>query len=89
MERWVSTAGSTRLSRPPRCRRLLPGLRAAGPPAPWLGFRPAVEGSGPRVERFHDTRLWLAYGHFRNGILLAPATALRIASSITGASGTR
>lgn len=27
--------------------------------------------------------LWLAYGHYRNGILLAPATAERVTEGIT------
>jgi glycine/D-amino acid oxidase-like deaminating enzyme len=30
-----------------------------------------------------NTNVWLAYGHFRNGILLAPLTARRIATEIT------
>jgi glycine oxidase len=29
--------------------------------------------------------LFLATGHFRNGILLAPVTALRLADAVTGA----
>ena len=49
----------------------------------WIGFRPAVDGE-PRVERWQDSNLWLAYGHFRNGILLAPLTAKLIADEIVG-----
>jgi glycine/D-amino acid oxidase-like deaminating enzyme len=30
--------------------------------------------------------LWLAYGHYRNGILMAPATAPRVAKSLIEAS---
>jgi glycine/D-amino acid oxidase-like deaminating enzyme len=30
--------------------------------------------------------LWLAYGHYRDGILMAPATALRVAQSLIEAS---
>ena len=47
----------------------------------WIGFRPAVDGE-PRVERWRDSNLWLAYGHFRNGILLAPLTAKLLADAI-------
>ena len=51
----------------------------------WIGFRPAVDGE-PRVERWRDTNLWLAYGHFRNGILLAPLTGKLLADAITAQS---
>jgi hypothetical protein len=37
-----------------------------------------------QIRRFDDSRLWLAYGHFRSGILLALATAERIAAQIAG-----
>ena len=47
----------------------------------WIGFRPAVDGE-PRVERWRDSNTWLAYGHFRNGILLAPLTAWILADAI-------
>ena len=47
----------------------------------WIGFRPAVDGE-PRVERWRDTNVWLAYGHFRNGILLAPLTAQLLTDQI-------
>jgi glycine/D-amino acid oxidase-like deaminating enzyme len=31
-----------------------------------------------------DTRIWTAFGHYRNGILLAPDTARRIEELVTG-----
>ena len=49
----------------------------------WLGFRPASDTGEPHIGRFEDTPLWLAYGHFRNGILMAPGTAARIADEMT------
>ena len=61
-------------------RRLLPGLLPAEPSEAWVGFRPATPQQEPYIRRWADTNLWLAYGHFRNGILLAPATAQRIAN---------
>ncbi len=65
-----------------RASRLLPSLCSAPEPQAWLGFRPATADFEPRVGRVHDTPLWLAYGHYRNGILLAPATARRVAAEI-------
>ena len=61
---------------------LLPALSGRRPDEQWLGFRPAVNRDTPIVGRAGETALWLAYGHYRNGILLAPETARRIASGI-------
>jgi glycine oxidase len=72
-----------------RTHDLLPGLfPAAAAPDAWLGFRPGIEddgtsSSGPEVCRLGTERIWLAYGHYRNGILLAPHTASRLADQIT------
>jgi glycine oxidase len=65
-----------------RSRRYLPGLLKLGPDASWVGFRPAVDGGEPRVGQYGDTRVWLAYGHYRNGILLAPVTSRLLADAI-------
>jgi glycine oxidase len=67
-----------------RARGLLPELRSAPEPTAWLGFRPATEDYAPVIGRLGDTCLWLAYGHYRNGIMLAPATAGRLAGEIVG-----
>jgi glycine oxidase len=48
----------------------------------WLGFRPASDSGEPHIGRLEGTPVWLAYGHFRNGILMAPATALKIAENV-------
>ena len=48
----------------------------------WIGFRPGVNADGPYLGRWKDSPLWLAYGHYRNGILLAPATAERLSLQI-------
>src|SRR5262249_21362627 len=71
-----------------RAEALLPLLAHAGTPEVWIGFRPRADAHRPHIERFQDSNLWLAYGHFRNGILLAPATAERIATQITSSPGT-
>jgi glycine oxidase len=36
-----------------------------------------------------DSNVWLAYGHYRNGILLAPVTAQRIAEGVAEVAKTR
>jgi len=66
-----------------RCCRLWPALRSHEPRDRWIGFRPATEDLRPRIGRVGETNVWLAYGHYRNGILLAPVTAQRIAGEIT------
>jgi glycine oxidase len=48
----------------------------------WMGFRPASDTGEPYIGRFEDQPLWLAYGHFRNGILMAHGTAGRLAADI-------
>lgn len=67
-----------------RAVRILPELSnpALSKPEPWLGFRPATNNLSPEIGRVPDSRVWLAYGHYRNGILLAPATARRVAFEI-------
>jgi glycine oxidase len=61
-----------------RAAKLVPALADVKPADCWNGLRPAT-GIGPVVGRFGDTSVWTAYGHFRNGILLAPDTAQTIA----------
>jgi glycine oxidase len=65
---------------------LFPALSRAAPSQAWIGFRPKlVEDSGPEIRRVEGTNVWLAYGHYRNGILLAPLTAKLIADEIVAA----
>jgi glycine oxidase len=65
-----------------RAHELLPSLLIASPDESWIGFRPGTAGDEPQVRRFGNSRVWLAYGHYRNGILLAPITADLIARDI-------
>ncbi len=60
---------------------VLPHLAETSPSETWTGFRPASDTL--HVEAWHSSRLYLAYGHYRNGILLAPVTAERIESEIS------
>ena len=72
-----------------RVRELLPALAGQRPIAVWAGFRPAADSAGPVIQRAGDSRLWLAYGHYRNGILLAPVTAERVSREIAGGHATQ
>ncbi len=65
-----------------RAAALFPALASRSPSARWIGFRP-FSADGPHIRSVEGTNVWLAYGHFRNGILLAPLTARRIAGEIT------
>jgi len=64
-----------------RARRLWAGLPESAADG-WVGFRPGVNAEGPYLGRWKDSPLWLAYGHYRNGILLAPATGERLSLQI-------
>ncbi len=64
---------------------LIPALRDLQPESAWIGFRPGTDSPAPNIGRAANSRLWLAYGHYRNGILLAPATCDRISREIAAA----
>lgn len=78
-DRSIDDASCEEIAR--RARRLWGDLPAS-PEDRWIGFRPGVDREGPYLERWQDSPLWLAYGHYRNGILLAPATAQRLSARI-------
>jgi glycine oxidase len=64
---------------------LLPPLADAPQLEAWAGLRPATVDGLPLIGSLSDRpNHLLATGHYRNGILLAPATALVIAQLITG-----
>jgi glycine oxidase len=62
-----------------RAIRLCPVLAKYPVVEQWWGFRPATPDELPILGHSADPRLILATGHYRNGILLAPATAQIIA----------
>ena len=66
---------------------ILPHLLETAPSETWIGFRPGSD--HPHLGSWHSPRLFLAYGHFRNGILLAPATARRLTEEIDASLQTR
>ena len=70
-----------------RAVQLWPRLRDETPVRSWIGFRPATETMHVQIGRVPETNVWLAYGHYRNGILLAPITARDIAAEIISSLG--
>jgi glycine oxidase len=67
-----------------RAEQLWPELRQHAPCAAWTGLRPLSETGEPVIGAVEGGRIWLAYGHYRNGILLAPVTAEIVAGGIQG-----
>ena len=49
-----------------------------------MGFRPVVRDHLPVIGGTATRGLYVATGHFRNGVLLAPATAHHLAEWIVG-----
>lgn len=68
-----------------RAKRLLPGIAHAEFEKAWAGVRPQTEDGLPFLgEHPEHEGLYLATGHFRNGILLSPLTGVLIADLIEG-----
>jgi glycine oxidase len=64
--------------------RILPGLYDLAVTELSVGFRPAVRDHRPVIGAATTRGLYVAAGHFRNGVLLAPATAHHLAGWIAG-----
>ncbi len=60
---------------------VFPHLAETTPSQIWTGLRPGSDRL--HLGAWHSPYLYLAYGHYRNGILLAPVTAERLAHSVT------
>ena len=63
---------------------LAPSLARARVTGSWSGLRPGTPDDLPILGESPIRGLFLATGHFRNGILLAPLTALLVADAVTG-----
>jgi glycine oxidase len=71
-----------------RATQIVPALAGEMPSEAWTGLRPGSE--MPRTSAADGAgRLYLAYGHYRNGILLAPLTARDLTAEISANSGRR
>jgi len=62
---------------------LWPPLAALEPTDVWTGLRPSTASGRIYTERHGDGPVWLAYGHYRNGILLSPWTANHLANELS------
>ncbi len=63
---------------------IAPGLARAELGRAWCNFRPQSTDGGPLVGRSPVEGLFLATGHYRNGILLAKVTAEEVARDVVG-----
>jgi glycine oxidase len=64
--------------------RIAPVLRSATVEDHWSSFRPGTPDGLPLVGETQIAGLFIASGHYRNGILLAPLTAELIADAMAG-----
>ena len=63
---------------------LVPELERASLRATWSNFRPYTKDELPLLGRTKIDRLFLATGHYRNGILLAPISAEIVRAAVLG-----
>ncbi len=65
--------------------RICPGLKDAAVEQQWMGFRPGSPDGLPFLGPVQSKPgLWVATGHYRNGVALAPITANVMADWISG-----
>lgn len=63
--------------------RLVPGLKGTRPIKQWAGLRPGSPNGIPFIGRHPVAdNLWINAGHFRNGLVLAPASAQLLADQL-------
>ncbi len=56
--------------------KMLPGLQDFKPIRQWAGLRPSAPDGVPLMGNIPDQKtLWICAGHFRNGLVLSPASA--------------
>lgn len=87
----VEDAGFDRNVHPDRIQKLFhkavelwPPLRDARIAETWVGLRPGSDDGLPIIDATGE-HCWVATGHFRNGIMLAPGTARVVSEWMTGA----
>ncbi|MDQ8035833.1 MAG: glycine oxidase ThiO [Pedobacter sp.] len=80
-----STTSNARSSLIVSAERLWPALAGLEPLAHWAGLRPAAPNGIPFIGRVPDRdNLWVNAGHFRNGLVLAPASAQLLVDQLLG-----
>ena len=62
---------------------LIPNLAQVPLEAQWAGFRPGSSTGIPWIGSFSE-RLWINSGHFRNGLVLSPASARLLCDQLLG-----
>ena len=65
--------------------RTLPGTYEATVVETGIGFRPTLRDHLPAIGASQTQGLFVATGHYRHGVMLAPVTAARVVDLITGA----
>ena len=68
---------------------LWPPIASAPVVESWTGLRPGTSDGLPVIGSAGRPRCWVATGHFRNGILLAPATGLIVRQTAAGQAARR
>jgi len=63
---------------------LCPAIAEAQIAETWAGLRPGTPDDLPILGPADLSGLWIATGHYRNGILLAPATAMLVSGWVMG-----
>jgi glycine oxidase len=88
----VEQAGFDRRVEPEVVKRLLahaselwPPIASARVEEAWMGLRPGTSDGLPVIGSTGQPNCWVATGHFRNGILLAPGTGVLVCQLIQGA----
>lgn len=65
--------------------RLVPALKGCRPVAHWAGLRPGSPNGIPFIGALPgEDNVWVNAGHFRNGLVLAPASARLLADQLLG-----
>jgi len=65
--------------------KITPGIAHLPIEQQWMGFRPGTPDGMPFLGAVPEKKgLWVASGHYRNGVVLAPITAEWMSSSILG-----
>lgn len=79
----VTAKGIDRLKR--WNQRVFPHLSEVEPFHRWAGLRPSTQDGFPLIGPLSESRhVTIAVGHYRNGILLSPVTAMHVANGIDG-----
>lgn len=69
--------------------QVCPGIENAVPLESWVGIRPGTPDNAPLLGETEQNGIYVATGHFRNGILLAPITARRVIDMIENGDSAR